>query len=84
MRRLEGRELFPERDATGVHRFRQRDAESLRRRIDAGFVRVPRGDALEDYRRASNGELKRTVEALGERIVELESTLLALLKSLTG
>lgn len=52
VRRLEGHELFPERDARGVHRFDEGDVNRVAQRLLAGGLNAARGHWLRSGRRA--------------------------------
>jgi hypothetical protein len=51
VRRLEGQELFPRRDRSGVLRFDEGEVAAVVRRLRAGDVTAARGDWLDVRRR---------------------------------
>jgi hypothetical protein len=53
VRRLEGQELFPQRDRNGVLRFDESEVAAVARRLRAGEVPAARGDWLQDRRHPS-------------------------------
>ena len=76
VRRLEGRELFPEKDAKGVHRFDLSQVNALRKRLRQGSVTSARSSWLE-HRRSSPVRPHRRADATSDR-VEVSSAVAAL------
>lgn len=82
VRRLERRELFPVRDARGVHWFDEHEVDELARRLARGEVTAAQGAWLsggEQPRRAPTPEVKRqSAGRRGEGSPRLEHELTAL------
>jgi hypothetical protein len=88
VRRLEGVELFPRVDASGVHRFNSNEVDAVARRLRAGEVTAARGNWLYGQRephrkrsaeRAANSPLEakllRENATLRAKLVEFEEFL---------
>ena len=86
VRRIEGVLLHPARDARGVHRFDDREVETLARGVENGTVTlwqeirrrasdVSTDDSLLDFNAADGCasclELQKQVQALGDELIEL-------------
>jgi hypothetical protein len=62
VRRLEGRELFPWRDARGVHRFNEGEVNALARALELESVPAARGTWLR-CRRSERSRFKPNLDA---------------------
>lgn len=72
MRRLEGHELFPWRDARGVYRFEEAEVERVRQQLQRGSVGAAKGGWLSRGRRVSGRQQWNCSSQSLLPVVELE------------